>query len=63
MYFHHNLSPWDVASGLLLVTEAGGIITDKHGNPGTLYSEGIIASGAELHAEFLRATDGLAWRR
>ena len=63
MYFHHNLSPWDVASGLLLVKEAGGIITDKRGNPGTLYSEGIIASGAELHAEFLRATDGLAWRR
>ena len=63
MYFHHNLSPWDVASGLLLVAEAGGVVTDKRANPATLYSEGIIASGAELHAEFIRATDGLPWRR
>ena len=40
MYFHHNLSPWDVASGLLLVAEAGGVVTDKRANPATLYSEG-----------------------
>lgn len=63
MYFHHNLSPWDVASGLLLVREAGGVVTDKRANPSTLHSEGIIASGADLHAEFIRATDGLPWRR
>ena len=63
MYFHHNLSPWDVASGLLLVKEAGGVTTDKRANPSTLYTEGIIASGAELHANFLRATEGLPWRQ
>ena len=62
MYFHHNLSPWDVASGLLLVDEAGGIVTDKRANPATLYSGGVIASGVQLHAEFIRATEGLAWR-
>ena len=26
IYFHHSLSPWDIASGLLIVKEAGGIV-------------------------------------
>ncbi len=63
MYFHHHLSPWDLAAALVLVPEAGGVVTDKYENPGSLCSESIIAAGRDLHAKFLRATDGLAWRR
>ena len=63
MYFHHHLSPWDLASALVLVPEAGGIVTDKYENPASLCSESIIAAGVDLHARFFRATDGLAWRR
>ena len=36
IYFHHRLFPWDVASGLLLVSEAGGVVTNRQGQPGTL---------------------------
>ena len=37
IYFHHHLSPWDIASGLLLVSEAGGYVVDRHGQPATLF--------------------------
>ena len=61
MYFHHNLAPWDLATGLVLVPEAGGVITDKYKTPASLRSESIIASSSGLHARFLEATEGLAW--
>lgn len=32
-FFEFLLSPWDIAAGYLLITEAGGIITDMKGNP------------------------------
>lgn len=63
MYFHHNLAPWDLATGLVLVPEAGGVVTDKYENPSSLKGESIIAAGSALHARFLEATAGLAWRQ
>lgn len=63
LYFHHKLEPWDQVAGLLLVEEAGGIITDRNGKRAGLYSDGIIASSPRLHTEFLRRTEGMAWRR
>ncbi len=63
LYFQHRLSPWDMVAGILLVEEAGGVITDRNGNRATLYSDGIIASNANLHEEFLRLSEGTDWRR
>ena len=62
LYFHHRLSPWDQVAGILLVEEAGGVVTDRTGKRATLYSDGIVASSARLHAEFMRRTEGTAWR-
>jgi myo-inositol-1(or 4)-monophosphatase len=63
LYFHHQLEPWDQVAGLLLVEEAGGIITDRTGKRAGLYSDGLIASNAVLHAEFMRKTEGMPLRR
>jgi myo-inositol-1(or 4)-monophosphatase len=63
LYFQHRLSPWDQVAGMLLVEEAGGVITDRTGKRATLYSDGIVASSAKLHAEFMRLTEGTAWRQ
>ena len=63
LYFHHQLEPWDQVAGILLVEEAGGIITDRAGKRAGLYSDGLIATNATLHAEFMRRTDGMQWRR
>lgn len=62
IYFHHHLSAWDLVSGLLLVKEAGGIVTDKHGHPAELFSGSVIAGGPTTHKTFLEETQGSAWR-
>ena len=54
LYFHHNLSPWDIASGLLLASEAGGVVVDRNGNPATLGSESVILANPGLVARFWR---------
>ncbi len=63
LYFHHKLEPWDQVAGILLVEEAGGIITDREGKRAGLYSDGLIATNTTLHAEFMSRTDGMAWRK
>lgn len=62
LYFHTGLKPWDQVAGLLLVEEAGGVTTDRMGRSATLYSDGIIASSREIHAEFMHRTEGHLWR-
>ena len=61
IYFHHTLSPWDVAAGLLLLHEAGGQAVDRHGGAAGLQSTGLVASSPRLLAEFLRLTQGQEW--
>ena len=63
LYFHHYLSPWDIASGLLLAREAGGSVVDKQGQPADLYTPSIIVSSPRLIDRFLKATEGLEWRK
>ncbi|MCH8205690.1 MAG: inositol monophosphatase [Chloroflexi bacterium] len=63
LYFHHQLEPWDQVAGLLLVEEAGGVITDRSGKRAGLHSDGLIASSKALHVEFMRKTEGMPWRR
>ncbi len=43
-YFEHVYS-WDRAAGMLLVEEAGGRITDFHGNPAEVFGFAEIAAG------------------
>ncbi len=53
-FWERRLSPWDVAAGLLLVTEAGGKITDFQGNPYNLGSREFVASNSKLHSQLLK---------
>ena len=52
LYFHRFVYPWDIASGLLLIREAGGEVTDWEGKPASFHTKEIIASNRELHQEF-----------
>jgi myo-inositol-1(or 4)-monophosphatase len=63
LYFHHSLSPWDVASGILIAREAGGIVVDRQGNPANLRTPSVIVSSPRLIDRFLHATEGQEWRR
>jgi fructose-1,6-bisphosphatase/inositol monophosphatase family enzyme len=62
LFVHHMLYPWDIAAGILLVREAGGLITGRDGEPIGIRSEGVIAGAPGAHADFLRLAAGRAWR-
>ncbi len=62
LYFHHSLSAWDVASGLLLVREAGGEVQTKFGDPANIFSGGIIASNPSILEDFKNITSSSEWR-
>jgi myo-inositol-1(or 4)-monophosphatase len=44
-FFEFRLSPWDVAAGALLVTEAGGALCDLDGGDRFLVSGNVLAGG------------------
>ncbi len=52
-YWEQKLHPWDWAAGALLVTEAGGRVTDYRGNPWRPGSPNIVASNGHLHDAML----------
>ncbi len=63
IYFHHNLYPWDIAPGILMVQEAGGVITDRNGKPMNYNLGTLIAANKAVHADFLFLSEGSDWRR
>ncbi len=50
-FWELQLNPWDTAAGVLLVREAGGLVTDFHGRPYRLACEEILAANPHIHAE------------
>ena len=48
-FFEYGLAPWDVAAGLLLVREAGGIVSDVAGKPYELGGPSLLASNFGMH--------------
>ncbi len=48
------LAPWDVAAGILLVQEAGGIVTDLAGNAPNLTAGAYVAGNPAMHAWLLQ---------
>ena len=52
------LAPWDTAAGILLVREAGGIVTDLSGHDAELGHGGIVAGNPALHAWLLEQVRG-----
>ncbi len=53
-FFEFNLKPWDIAAGALLVKEAGGIVTDMHGNEDWLESGDVVAANPKVLAQMLQ---------
>ena len=54
LYFHLLLYPWELACGSLLVSEAGGVVTDLDGKPLKKWENSVIATNQSVHADFLR---------
>ena len=48
-FWERDLSPWDLAAGILMVTEAGGVVTDADGGDDVLGTGSVCCANAELH--------------
>lgn len=53
LYINLSLSSWDLAAGMLMVREAGGLVTDPDGAPATTRSTSIVAANEAIHGEFM----------
>lgn len=52
-FWELTLQPWDIAAGILLVREAGGVVTDLSGRPIEVRRTGLIAGNPSMHAWLL----------
>ncbi len=53
-FWELKLHPWDMAAGCLMITEAGGKVTDFKGEPFSIYSEEILASNGLIHEQMIQ---------
>ena len=52
-FWEFSLNPWDMAAGILLIEEAGGICSDMHGGPRNLRGPHLLADNGALHPPML----------
>ena len=61
-YFEFNINSYDVAAGILLVREAGGVVTEflENGNP--IFNRQILATNGRVHMEMQKII-GKHWKQ
>ena len=57
-FWERALAPWDLAAGMLLVREAGGLVTDLDGGTDVLAKGSVLAGNEYIHASLLSAIKG-----
>jgi myo-inositol-1(or 4)-monophosphatase len=53
-YWERDLSPWDVAAGLILVREAGGFVSDIEGKDNAIAKGQVVAGNDTMHRALLK---------
>ena len=53
-FWEVSLNPWDVAAGSLILTEAGGRLSDFNGKKYSIYNKQIIATSGKFHNEMIK---------
>ena len=53
-FWEHGLQPWDVAAGIVLVREAGGMVTDLNGGDQMLANGQMLCANDTLHPQLLK---------
>jgi myo-inositol-1(or 4)-monophosphatase len=59
-FWELNLKPWDIAAGMVLVQEAGGIVSEIYGKDDALQTGHIIAGTPKIHAPLAEAIGEIA---
>ena len=53
-FYEYGLSPWDVAAGTIIVTNAGGTVCDFRSGHNFIFGKEIVATNGILHEEFMK---------
>ena len=53
-FFETGLSPWDIAAGSLLITEAGGLIGNFTGESDYLYQREVVAGNPKIYGQLVQ---------
>lgn len=53
-YYEMNLKPWDVSAGIIILSEAGGMITNIEGNEFDMFEDKyLLATNGKIHAQMI----------
>ena len=52
-FWEPKLFPWDLAAGIVLITEAGGTVSAYDGGPCDIHQGWIVASNGKVHDEMV----------
>ena len=58
-FWEVHLHPWDICAGKLIVEEAGGLVTDFHGNKTNIYTKRILSTNGKIHDQVIKVMDSL----
>ena len=61
-FWEFGLKPWDTSAGVLIVREAGGMISDFSGRPYRLGGPEVLASNGRIHTEMQHVATDIAER-
>ena len=59
-FWELKLKPWDTAAGALIVTEAGGKLSDFCGTPFSIWGQQTLATNSVIHDEMVRVASAIA---
>lgn len=58
-YWERGIQAWDMAAGILLVREAGGMVTDLDGKDDMLNKGHVLAANVPIHRELTKVLDNV----
>ena len=58
VFWETGLKPWDLAAGVLIVNESGGLISGLHGQSFDLFAGEVLAANPVLHPQVLKVFQG-----
>ena len=52
-FWEFDLHPWDTAAGILIVKEAGGMVTNMDGSTYSIFNNEILATNGLIHQKMV----------
>ncbi len=59
-FWERGLQPWDIAAGLVLLREAGGVVTDMNGGADMMTGGNVLTANENLHPQLLKLLKGVS---